>query len=165
MQVEGGFGNGRFIEEAIGNKDLRYMSAEQLEIYQETLDESKQSPDDALGDEVCLSNDSGNPLREIPRYKLNPLIIRRRQTDSCCLILLLLFWLFIAFVARHAFENGDTNRLLFGVDSLGNTCGSNNKGRTNLGVDLTGEKYLWWPDSQGKPKYMLCIHKCPIPVT
>ena len=161
MQVEGGFGNGRFIEEAIGNKDLRYMSAEQLEIYQETLDESKQSPDDALGDEVCLSNDFGNPLREIPRYKLNPLIIRRRQTDSCCLILLLLFWLFIAFVARHAFENGDTNRLLFGVDSLGNTCGSNNKGRTNLGVDLTGKKYLWWPDSQGKPKYMLCVNKCP----
>ena len=55
MQVEGGFGHGRYLEEALGNKDVRYMSAEQLEIYQETLDESKQSPDDALGDEVCLS--------------------------------------------------------------------------------------------------------------
>ena len=100
--VEGGFGHGRFIEDALGNKDIRYMSGEQLEIYQETLDENKISPDDALGDEVCLAIDMGSPLREIPRYKLNPLLIRRRKTDTCCLFIFFLFWVFIAFVSKHA---------------------------------------------------------------
>ena len=159
--VEGGFGHGRFIEDALGNKDIRYMSGEQLEIYQETLDENKISPDDALGDEVCLAIDMGSPLREIPRYKLNPLLIRRRKTDTCCLFILFLFWVFIAFVSKHAIEYGDTNRLLFGVDSLGNTCGSTNSEGSKLGVDLTNEKYLWWPDSSNQPRYMMCISKCP----
>mgnify|MGYP007000211749 len=94
---------------------------------------------------------------EIPRYKLNPLLIRRRKTDTCCLFILFLFWVFIFFVSKHAIEYGDTNRLLFGVDSLGNTCGSTNSEGSKLGVDLTNEKYLWWPDSYNQPRYMMCI--------
>jgi hypothetical protein len=161
-QVQGGFATGRFIEAELGNKDVRYMSARQLEIYQETLDESKQSPDDALGDEVCLTTDMGNPLREIPRYKMNPLLIRRRKTDVCCLFILFLFWIFVACVGKYALDNGDTNRLLYGVDSIGNTCGSNNNVvDSSLGVDATDRKYLWWPDAKDEPNYMFCVKKCP----
>ena len=63
MQVEGGFGHGRYLEEALGNKDVRYMSAEQLK-FTKKLWMSRSNLQTTLRDEACLSNDSGNPLRK-----------------------------------------------------------------------------------------------------
>jgi transglutaminase-like putative cysteine protease len=161
-QVEGGFGNGRFIEAQWGNKDISSMSPEELEIYQENIDEYAQSPDDLLGDEVVLAVDIGNPLREIPRFKLEPTSIRRRVTDSCCLLILIAFYVCVGFVGDHAIKNGNPKRLLFGVDTLGNTCGDINEHNSKgLGIDLSQRTYLWWPDPGSDPKYTLCVDKCP----
>jgi hypothetical protein len=163
-QVEGGFGNGRFIEAQWGNKDLSTMSDAQLEIYQENIDEMAQSPDDMLGDEVKLGVDVGNTLREIPRFKLEPTSIRRRLTDSCCLAFLVAFYVCVIALADYAGKNGNPKRLLFGVDTLGNTCGDVNKHNSGgFGVDLSRKEYLWWPDPASDPKYMLCVEKCPGP--
>ena len=47
----------------------------------------------------------------------------RRLTDCGCLVMFVLMWLLLLVIGWLSVMNGQPERLLFGVDAQGNTCG------------------------------------------
>lgn len=98
----------------------------------------------------------------------------RGCTDICCLFLFVACWALMIFTAIVAFGLGDINRLLYGVDYLGNIC---SRGKP---VNVTAEAeaewstygYLWYPvgfNYQTKEfilkdalKLGVCVPQCPL---
>ena len=107
-----------------------------------------------FGDEHLLTINSGKPLPEIPREKFDVLAIRRYHRDKGWVLIFLLYWIIEIGVAIHAFANGRPSRVIHGVDSYGNICGTNNEL-----VDLSNKPNLWYPDPGATRA--LCVTACP----
>lgn len=71
------------------------------------------------------------------------MVIKRRCRDVLCLLIFIAFWCGMIVIAAVAYQEGDTNRLVYGVDSLGMTCGSNH---TFMGqaFDLKSQSNLYY---------------------
>jgi hypothetical protein len=108
-----------------------------------------------FGDEHLLTINAGKPLAEIAREKFDVLAIRRYHRDKVWILIFLLYWAIEIGVASHAVANGRLDRVLHGVDSLGNICGSNN----DL-VDLTDRPKLWYPNPE--ENRAICVKVCPV---
>ncbi|GLC34986.1 hypothetical protein PLESTB_001185800 [Pleodorina starrii] len=70
-------------------------------------------------------------------------VVKRRCRDVLCLLLFIAFWVGMFLICGFAFKNGEPNRILYGVDSFGMTCGSKNK-IFNVTFDLTDSKNMYW---------------------
>ncbi|XRB10017.1 choline transporter protein [Pycnococcus provasolii] len=70
----------------------------------------------------------------------------RKCRDLLFLVCFLFFWAGMLFVASAAFERGRMDRLVYGVDSYGNTCGSTNNWNAHKGPDFTKRKKLYFVD-------------------
>ncbi len=110
-----------------------------------------------------------------PRCRLQGVAEKRRCRDLLCVLVFLGFWSFMIVIAVIAFKNGeqmgflaqlgrgpprvvtrahpsrthgpagDTNRLVYGVDSYGMTCGSNNTWK-GMVIDNTQRTNLYYLD-------------------
>lgn len=93
----------------------------------------------------------------------------RKCQDCFCFILFVLFWIGMIVIAAISIASGDPNRLLYGVDYQGNTCGQG---------DMSGKKRIVYPRlsedlllnmQDGKIKtnpldykfYGICVNECP----
>ena len=93
----------------------------------------------------------------------------RKCQDCFCFILFVLFWIGMIVIAAVSIASGDPNRLLYGVDYQGNTCGQG---------DMSGKKRIVYPRlsedlllnmQDGKIKtnpldykfYGICVNECP----
>ncbi|GFR50844.1 hypothetical protein Agub_g13116 [Astrephomene gubernaculifera] len=71
------------------------------------------------------------------------LVINRKCRDVLCLLFFGAFWVGMFIICGIAFRDGQPNRLLYGVDSYGMTCGTKNT-LFNLTFDLTDAKNMHW---------------------
>mmetsp|Transcript_118473 Transcript_118473/g.206223 ORF Transcript_118473/g.206223 Transcript_118473/m.206223 type:complete len:658 (-) Transcript_118473:306-2279(-) len=77
----------------------------------------------------------------------------RSCTDILCLLIFLVFTAAWVFVAVIAFQNGNLNWILHGVDYKGNVCSIESATTPNAtqlatasyGTNWTGRKYVWYP--------------------
>ncbi|CAG9467592.1 unnamed protein product [Pedinophyceae sp. YPF-701] len=83
----------------------------------------------------------------------------RRCTDILFLIIFIAWWVGMFVVCGIAFQRGEVERLLYGVDSFGNTCGTN---------DLGDRKKIYWTNNFDlltfaniKTGVKICINECP----
>ncbi|XP_052825829.1 choline transporter-like protein 1 [Octopus bimaculoides] len=89
----------------------------------------------------------------------------RGCTDIFCLVVFLLFWIGMIFIAAFSFTNGDGDRLLYGYDSFGNTCGKKNMPIVNVsnsGRDMTTKTHVFFMNVANPAKSLsICVEKCP----
>jgi choline transporter-like protein 2/4/5 len=126
-------------------------------------------------DSVAKSNSNAVTLpssdaRPHPSLGLNA---HRGCTDILCILLFIIFWAVMFFVASIAFKQGDFNRVLFGVDYMGNVCGQGSPSLINYdGQPVTNwslKKYIWYPIALTlNPKLNdnmfnlgICVESCP----
>ncbi|KAI9179066.1 hypothetical protein H9P43_005728 [Blastocladiella emersonii ATCC 22665] len=98
------------------------------------------------------------------QYKKPPgPVTSRKCRDVLFMVLFILFWFGMAVIAGIAFQKGDLNRLKYGTDSLGNTCGVYNPAVGNISAfDATNKTYLHYLNlgfSDNPVK--VCVNACP----
>ncbi|XP_078416941.1 choline transporter-like protein 3 isoform X3 [Cetorhinus maximus] len=84
--------------------------------------------------------------RDVSHREWRPQIYRR-STDVVWLVIFCLFWGGMVFIAGYAVTVGSAERLIFGYDSFGNTCGKKNspiKGASLSGQDMTSKKHVFF---------------------
>ena len=84
---------------------------------------SKKAPPRAAADKLAADPDFAGPDLE-----------RRRSTDCFFCLLIMAHWLALTAVAALAFEKGNPNLLLHGMDYKGYVCGQ--KGNPNAGTQF-----------------------------
>eukprot|EP00948_MAST-09A_sp_MAST-9A-sp1_P002104 g2104.t1 len=109
--------------------------------------------------EQLLYLGTGKPLPEISQGKLRVLTRRRYNWDSMWTFMFTLFWIIEILVALWAFANGRPQRLFYGYDSLGNTCGSGVVNVAGVDIDYAARPKLWYPDPT--KLHAFCVAKCP----
>ncbi|CEG35148.1 choline transporter-like protein [Plasmopara halstedii] len=71
---------------------------------------------------------------------------KRKCTDVMVLILFLFFWIGMLIIAGNGYRHGKPQRLLYGTDWMGRTCGaSSDETKYVPAYDLTNYKYLLYP--------------------
>lgn len=77
----------------------------------------------------------------------NPFIASNRKcTDLLCLIFFMVFWLGMVIIAGVAYSTGQPEKLIYGVDFKGRTCGAKaDKSIEVPAYDFTSYKYLLYP--------------------
>ncbi|XP_052775735.1 choline transporter-like protein 1 isoform X1 [Mya arenaria] len=91
----------------------------------------------------------------------------RGCTDIIVLLLFIAFWAGMIFIAAFGIVNGDAFRLVFGYDSFGNTCDSDNSDKKIENVSLSGfntkgRPYVFFMDVSNPFKSKaICVNKCP----
>ena len=93
----------------------------------------------------------------------------RGCTDSICLVLFAVFWGGMLFVGYDALANGDPKRILYGLDSYGNFCGSLNvKDNGTRIIDLRKATKLLYTNplelldpTNFQYASSICVEECP----
>lgn len=89
----------------------------------------------------------------------------RGCTDIVCLIIFIVFWIGMIFISAFSFTYGDGERLVFGYDSFGNTCGKRNdpiKNVSNSGMDMRKRTHVFFMNIENPAKSMaICVKECP----
>ncbi|PNH05032.1 Choline transporter-like protein 2, partial [Tetrabaena socialis] len=93
----------------------------------------------------CGDEEEHKEPDDLTRLHLQGLVINRRCRDILCLLLFIVFWAGMFVICGIAFKEGEPNRLIYGVDSYGMTCGSKNT-FFNASFDLTDSKNMYWID-------------------
>ncbi|GAB1600405.1 choline transporter-like protein 1 [Argonauta hians] len=92
-------------------------------------------------------------------------IHNRGCTDVICLVVFVVFWVGMIFIATFSFTNGDGDRLLYGYDGFGNTCGKKNTPIVNVsnsGRDMTDKPFVFFMNIENPAKSLaICVEKCP----
>ena len=93
----------------------------------------------------------------------------RRCKDLLFLLLFIVFWVGMLYIAGVSIENGKPERLIYGIDSHGFTCGAKNDAIN--GPDLSNSKKLYFLDPLAlqstrsltglKRAKKVCIQECP----
>ncbi|XP_064625712.1 choline transporter-like protein 1 [Lineus longissimus] len=110
-------------------------------------EDTKPDPDEADG------TTPRNPLRN------------RGCTDIPMLLIFLAFIAGLIYITAFSIVNGNFRRLVYGYDSYGDTCGSENTQIINVslsGKDLRHKNYLFYMDVlYPKTSMCICVSKCP----
>lgn len=89
----------------------------------------------------------------------------RGCTDIVCLVIFIVFWIGMIFISAFSFTYGDGERLVYGYDSFGNTCGKRNdpiKNVSNSGMDMTEKTHVFFMNIENPAKSMaICVKECP----
>ena len=100
---------------------------------------------------------------------------QRGCTDVLCILLFIIFWAVMFFVAGTAFKNGDVNRVLYGVDYMGNVCGQGSPSLINWDgsavLNWSLKVNIWYPIAVTNNPNMnndifnlgICVEACPPP--
>ncbi|MEW5314523.1 MAG: hypothetical protein WDW38_006015 [Sanguina aurantia] len=94
---------------------------------------------------------------------------KRRCRDILCLLIFVAFWAGMFIVAGIAFTTGDPNRLVYGVDSYGFSCGGVNANSfQNASFDLSNQTNVHYLNAldllrDGGAQYAkhVCVNACP----
>ncbi|KAH3695270.1 choline transporter-like protein 1 isoform X1 [Dreissena polymorpha] len=91
----------------------------------------------------------------------------RGCTDILVLLVFILFWVGMIVIAAFGIVNGDAFRLVFGYDSFGNTCDSDNSDKKIENISLSGyntkgRKYVFFMDvTDPFRSRSICVNRCP----
>eukprot|EP00054_Salpingoeca_dolichothecata_P026510 m.189895 g.189895 ORF g.189895 m.189895 type:complete len:667 (+) comp25677_c0_seq7:74-2074(+) len=88
----------------------------------------------------------------------------RSCQDIIWLLAFIGFWVGMLVIGGFALDNGEPLRLIYGVDSYGNICGTTNTRQvndSNSGLDMTNYKYLYYQDPTDFGTLKLCVSECP----
>ena len=88
-------------------------------------------------------------------------ILDRSCTDILFLLLFILLWLAMGFTMILAFNNGNPDYLLYGIDSDGNICGVDNRGEIPNGIDMRGRDFLFFGNPANLDQAQICVAACP----
>ena len=138
------------------------------------------------GDEVNKQGRGNNRLTFVQSKVVdnaNPFISNQRKcTDILCLLLFLVFWLGMIIIAAVAYVSGQPEKLVYGVDFRGRTCGAKASKSVDVpAYDLREYKYLLYPrlpqdlydislngdvtDPSNLNKFFgVCVQSCPEPM-
>ena len=132
---------------------------------------SSKGPEDNNNDDVTSEIEARSPNGTRVFVAKN-----RKCTDMLCCILFLVFWLGMIVIAGVGLTNGQPEKLVFGVDFKGRTCGA----KTDE-YDLRAYKYMIFPrlsedlydlaatgadvtDAQTLKRFFgVCVEECPKP--
>uniref|UniRef100_A0A7S0RW54 Choline transporter-like protein n=1 Tax=Chlamydomonas leiostraca TaxID=1034604 RepID=A0A7S0RW54_9CHLO len=78
-----------------------------------------------------------------PETKEQGIVKNRKCRDILCLLIFLAFWAGMFVICAFAVREGDSNRLVYGVDSYGFTCGGKATFQ-NVTLDLSDRKNLYY---------------------
>jgi solute carrier family 44 (choline transporter-like protein), member 2/4/5 len=89
-------------------------------------------------------------------------------TDIICLLLFGFFWGGMVFVGYEAIINGEPERIMYGLDSYGNYCGTENVLKDGTTLDLRNANKLLYlnplellDSSNYQYAHAVCVHSCP----
>lgn len=91
----------------------------------------------------------------------------RGCTDIIVLLIFILFWAGMIYIAAFGIMHGDAFRLVYGYDSFGNTCDSDNTDRkienvSLSGMNMKGRPYVFFMDvTDPFRSKSICVNRCP----
>jgi hypothetical protein len=87
----------------------------------------------------------------------------RECKDIPWLLIFVLFCGGMVAVASMGRELGDPNRVLYGTDSYGNLCSTDNTGSPSMphGLDMTGKAFLFYAIPTDPERVKICVATCP----
>ncbi|KAI0219370.1 hypothetical protein LSAT2_029077 [Lamellibrachia satsuma] len=110
------------------------------------------------------------PQTTSPLPQLGPCKPNRRFTDGSFLLVMIIWLCLSIFIGLSSWIHSDHYRLIYGVDSWGNTCNRDNKHIENVtlsGLSMVGKTHVFYfhPDTVAGPhrskEVILCVPKCP----
>ncbi|KAG6611849.1 Choline transporter-like protein [Phytophthora cinnamomi] len=109
-----------------------------------------------MGNRGSTRKDDGDDIQEDPTRKAtrptelvstNPFKPSNRKcTDVLCLLFFVVFWIGMIIIAGVGYQHGKPQRLIYGTDWMGRTCGAKAGKTDNVpAYDFTGYKYMIYP--------------------